>query len=128
VLTLHLQVLVLNPKTNFKALKTDFEALERVLVIAGSRLATKRPSCGFGQPWGGLAAHRPPSSSIKPRGENADADVDNSNIHIRIRKMRIMHPHYAIIIRIRAVNADNKCRYYLLSAFEVMSVIEIVIH
>ena len=45
-------------------------------------------------------------------GENVDAD----NRNIRIRKMRIM---IFDIRRIRSVNANNKCGYYLLSAFEV---------
>jgi hypothetical protein len=47
-------------------------------------------------------------------GENADAD----NRNIRIRKMRIMVFDIRGI-RIRAVNVNNKCGYYLLSTFEV---------
>jgi hypothetical protein len=52
------------------------------------------------------------------RGENANANADanNSNIYIHIGKMWIM----VFDIRICAVNTNNKCGYYLLSAFKVM--------
>jgi hypothetical protein len=53
-----------------------------------------------------------------------------SNIHIM--QMRIIiffynphpHSHYVITIHICVVNTNNKCRYYPLFAFEVMSVLD----
>jgi hypothetical protein len=54
-------------------------------------------------------------------GENVDADAI---LKISICILRLL------IILICAVNTDNKCRYYPLSAFEILSVLDlkIVIH
>jgi hypothetical protein len=51
-------------------------------------------------------------------GENVDADAI---LKISICILRLL------IILICAVNIDNKCRYYPLSAFEILSVLDLKI-
>jgi hypothetical protein len=57
-------------------------------------------------------------------GENADTVISNICIYKNvIITFRYPHPYYMITIRIRAVIAVSKC-YYLLSAYEVTSVLD----